>query len=94
VRLTAELQPAVVVMDTDMPVMDGIEATRLITGAAKAPAVLVLTTGGEVAALDALLAGARGLLLRTSDGEQIAGGIRLAAAGQSALSPAIAGMLV
>ncbi|WP_346386394.1 response regulator transcription factor [Nocardioides sp.] len=94
VRLATELRPDVVVMDTDMPIMDGIEATALIAALADAPAVLVLGTVESSAALDAILAGARGLLLKDSDGEQIAAGVRLAAAGQSALSPSVAGTLV
>lgn len=93
VRLAVELQPDVVVMDTDMPVMDGIEATSRICSAPGGPTVLVLAAAVS-AALDALLAGASGMLLKSAAPEEIAAGVKLAAAGQSVLAPSVAGTLV
>lgn len=94
VRLAGQLRPDVVVMDTDMPIMDGIQATARIAEGPHAPAVLVLAALTSAAVLDVILAGARGLLLKDAAPEEIAAGVRLAAAGQSALSPAVAGTLV
>jgi DNA-binding NarL/FixJ family response regulator len=94
VRLASELRPDVVVMDTEMPVVDGIGATRRIVEAPDAPAVLVLTSDRTPAALDAILAGARSLILKTAEPAEIVGAVRLAARGQSSLSPVVAGLVV
>lgn len=102
VRMAAELKPDVVVMDTDMPVMGGLEATREIMKLPNAPAVLMLAdaegnASGDArstSVLDALLAGARSFLLKDGDVADLAEGIRRAAAGESALSPSVAGALV
>jgi DNA-binding NarL/FixJ family response regulator len=94
VRLAAELRPDVVVMDTDMPILDGIEATRQITALTRPPAVLVLADSHSTDILDALLAGATSFLLKDAEVTVLAEGIRQAAAGQSALAPSVAGALV
>lgn len=65
VVLAAELAPDVVVMDVRMPELDGIAATRIITGKENAPRVLVLTTFDlDAYVFDALRAGASGFLLK------------------------------
>jgi DNA-binding NarL/FixJ family response regulator len=80
--------PNVVLMDLDMPRMDGIEATRVITEEHPATAVLVLTSFSDRARiLGALSAGACGYLLKDAASEDVAEGIRAAARGESPLDP-------
>jgi DNA-binding NarL/FixJ family response regulator len=86
-----ELAPDVVVMDLNMPGMNGIEATREITRLAPLTRVLVLTISdqdGDV--MDAILAGACGYLMKDSSIQDLMQGIRAAAVGESLISPHIA----
>jgi DNA-binding NarL/FixJ family response regulator len=95
VRRVASLAPDVVVMDMNMPGMDGVEATRLVTEAAPQASVLMLTIAtDDTRVIEALRAGASGYLLKDAPLEEIAAGIRAAAAGQSAISPRVAGAIV
>lgn len=94
VRLAAELRPDVVVMDTDMPIMCGIEATRLITAQPDAPVVMVLASEESTDVLDAILAGATSYLFKHADATELAQGIKRAAAGESALAPSVTVSLV
>lgn len=81
----------VVLMDVQMPVLDGIAATRQIAGADDPPRVLVLTTyDTDADILAAVEAGAAGYLLKDAPAEELLGAVRTAAAGQSALAPAVA----
>ena len=95
VRLTRELRPDVVVMDLNMPRMDGIDATSEIMKAERPPVVLILTvstTNDDV--LDAIAAGASGYLLKDAAADEIVSAVRNANAGSSTLSPTIAGAVV
>ncbi|MGY0068633.1 response regulator [Streptomyces sp. QTS137] len=95
VRLAEELAPDVVVMDVRMPELDGIAATRIITGKENAPRVLVLTTFDlDVYVFDALRAGASGFLLKDVHPAELLQGIRVVAAGESVLSPSATRRLV
>jgi DNA-binding NarL/FixJ family response regulator len=88
VRLAGELAPDVVVMDIRMPELDGIAATRLITGSPGGPRVLVLTTFDlDAHVFDALRAGASGFLLKDTHAAELLRGIRVVAAGESVLAP-------
>ncbi|GAA2446301.1 response regulator transcription factor [Streptomyces glaucus] len=88
VRLAEELAPDVVVMDVRMPELDGIAATRIVTGRQDAPRVLVLTTFDlDAYVFDALRSGASGFLLKDVRPSELLQGIRVVAAGESVLSP-------
>ena len=88
VRRCAELEPDVVLMDLDMPVLDGIEATKQIVAAHPDVAVLVLTSFSDrPRIMGALEAGACGYLLKDVDADEVAEGIRAAARGESPLDP-------
>lgn len=80
--------PDVVLMDLDMPVLDGIEATRQVLAERPQTAVLVLTSFSDrPRIMGALEAGACGYLLKDVDAEEVAAGIRAAARGESPLDP-------
>jgi DNA-binding NarL/FixJ family response regulator len=96
VQAAGELKPDVVLMDIRMPEMDGIEATRLITADGDdGPRVLMLTTFDlNEYVYEALRAGASGFLLKDVPPEQLAAGIRVVAAGDALLAPAITKRLI
>lgn len=91
VELASELGVDVVLMDLQFGEgMGGSEATAAITGRADAPAVLILTTyDTDVDILAAIEAGATGYLLKDAPPGELAAAVRTAAAGKSALAPAI-----
>ena len=89
--LVRDLAPDVVVMDLNMPGMNGVEATRQINILAPLTRVLVLTISDQDAdVLDAILAGASGYLLKDSSIQDLLQGIRSAAVGEALISPHIA----
>ncbi|WP_030543532.1 response regulator transcription factor [Streptomyces albus] len=95
VRLAEELAPDVVVMDVRMPELDGIAATRIITGRQDAPRVLVLTTFDlDAYVFDALRAGASGFLLKDVRPAELLDGIRVVASGESVLAPSATRRLI
>jgi DNA-binding NarL/FixJ family response regulator len=90
VRLTAELDPDVVLMDIRMPEMDGIEATRQIVAAGSRSRVLVLTTFDlDEYAFAALRAGASGFLLKDVPPADLLTGIRAVASGDAVVAPSV-----
>ena len=92
---TIDLKPDVVLMDLKMPLKNGIQATKEITGKNPNQSILVLTTyDGDDWVFDAIQAGARGYLLKDSDGEDILQAIRETAAGRVHLDSRIAGKVL
>ncbi|OLZ47146.1 response regulator [Amycolatopsis keratiniphila] len=91
------LRPDVIVMDIRMPVLDGIEATRLLAGpGVDAPVkVLVVTTFNvDEYVYEALRAGASGFLLKDTPPAQLVDGVRTIARGESLLAPAVTRSLI
>jgi DNA-binding NarL/FixJ family response regulator len=93
---TREHRPDVVLMDIQMPRMDGLEATRrLLARDEVAPRIIVLTTfGDDRNVLEALRAGASGFLLKDSKRARLINAVRVVAAGEELLDPAITRRLV
>ncbi|MCY1145228.1 response regulator transcription factor [Actinoplanes sp. Pm04-4] len=90
VEATARHCPDVVLMDVEMPGMDGLEATRRIVAADDGPSVLILTTFDRDDYLFAALeAGASGFLLKNSSPESLVEAVRVVARGDALLAPEI-----
>ncbi len=88
VAQAAALHPDVILLDVQMPTMDGIEALRRIRAGDPDARVIVLTTyRNEDYIFPSLQAGARGYLLKDATREELAGAIRQVAAGASLLDP-------
>ena len=95
VELIAQKKPDLVLMDLNMPIMNGIEATREIHAKFPDVKILVLTTyDDDEWVFDAVRAGASGYLLKDTPRQKIVEAIRGTMAGKSFLDPAVAGKLM
>ncbi|RKS80082.1 DNA-binding NarL/FixJ family response regulator [Motilibacter peucedani] len=94
VALVAELRPDVVVMDIRMPGMDGIEATRMITGSCDARVAVLTTFDDDEYVYAALRAGASGFLVKDMALDDILAGIRVIARGEALLAPRVTSTLI
>lgn len=95
VREVLRARPDVVLMDIQMPVLDGISATREIVDAGVPSRVLILTTfDDEELVASALRAGASGFLLKSTAGRSLASAIKQVAAGDSLLAPELTRRLI
>lgn len=93
--LSADPGVDVVLMDLQMPTMDGVEATRRLSRLERPPVVLILTTFHlDAYVLDALEAGARGYLLKDTDPRELTRALHLVAGGESIFSAAVTERLV
>jgi DNA-binding NarL/FixJ family response regulator len=89
------LRPKVVIMDIQMPVLDGVEATRRIASMTDAPKILMLTTFERDDYLhEALRAGASGFLLKTSPPERLIDALTIVAKGDSLVDPVMTRRLI
>jgi len=94
-HMANELAPDVVIMDLNMPAMNGVEATRQITTMSPLTRVVVLTISDHDSdVLDAILAGACGYLMKDASIEELMAGIKAASNGESLISSHIAGKVL
>jgi DNA-binding NarL/FixJ family response regulator len=90
VQQAARFRPTVVLMDIRMPELDGLAATRQILAADPSARILILTTFDlDEYVYEALQAGASGFVLKDDPPEQLLAALRIVAAGDALLSPAV-----
>jgi DNA-binding NarL/FixJ family response regulator len=94
IKLVVDLRPDVVLMDLRLPGMSGVEVIEQLGLLAPASHVLVLTRSEQNRVVEAIVAGARGYILKTAPPETIATAVVATAAGESVISSQIAGKLL
>ncbi len=94
VRMALALRPRVVLMDLNLPDMNGIEATRRSVREAPDVGLLVVTMFDDDSVFGAMRAGARGYLLKGAEGDETLRAIRAVANGEAIFSPSVARRLM
>ncbi len=94
VALARDLAPDVLLLDVQMPVMDGIEAARAVTRAGHCRVLMLTTFDLDEYVYDALYAGASGFLLKDVRRDDLVHAVRVVAAGDSLLAPSVTRRLI
>jgi len=94
VTLVTETLPDVVLMDVQMPGMDGLEATALITSTTESRVIVLTTFDNDDYLFTALRAGASGFLLKNAKAEDLVDAVRWVAAGDALLSPSVTARVI
>ncbi|MEU4116003.1 response regulator transcription factor [Kitasatospora sp. NPDC028055] len=94
VRLALELRPDVVLMDVQMPRLDGVSATRQVVDAGAAQVLVLTTFDLDEYVYGALRAGAAGFLLKDLEADTLVEGIRTVARGDGMLAPSVTRRLI
>lgn len=94
-RITAAVRPDVVLLDLNLPDLDGAEVTRSLLAAHPSVRVLMLSaSGGRQDVLNAVTAGAIGYVLKSAELAELVAAVRSAAAGQPVYTPELAGLVL
>ena len=95
VEMAQQLQPDVILMDVNMPVLDGVQATHFIVEADPTMRVIILTMYRQDRyVFEAIKAGARGYLLKDVDQDDLVGAIRAVSRGEALINPSLAASLL
>ncbi|MFB6824199.1 response regulator [Streptomyces virginiae] len=94
VRLARELRPDLVLMDVQMPRLDGVSATRQVVSEGLADVLVLTTFDLDEYVFGALRAGASGFLLKNADAAELIGAVRTVARGEGLISPAVTRRLI
>lgn len=90
-----ESMPEVILMDLNLPTVNGVEATRRIVEESPHAKVLILSaTGEEADVLEAVKAGACGYLLKSATSDELADAVRRARGGEPVFTPSLAGLVL
>ncbi|MFG3494818.1 response regulator [Streptomyces sp. NPDC047928] len=94
VRLARELRPDLVLMDVQMPLLDGVSATREVVGAGVADVLVLTTFDLDEYVFGALRAGAAGFLLKNTEARDLIEAVRTVARGEGLIAPAVTRRLI